>query len=176
MVALTDPFATPQDMSDRTEGEITATTHPFLERELAAASRAIREACGWHIAKRETVKVVRLGRYVEPVFLPASQIVSIESVKVNGVARDIETVEFDPMTGETNLRERSYAIEFVAGYEEFPADLVAMTLELAAAGLGAALGLTREQAGSVVIGYRSPTIGGDQDRARLAPYALGYIP
>ena len=175
MVALTDPFATPQDMSDRTEGEITA-THPFLSKELAAASRAIREACGWHIAKRETVEYRRVGQRPTPVFLPASQIVSITSAVADGVTLDESAVLFDPITGETDIRARTFAVQFVAGYAEVPADLVTLTLELAAAGLGASLGLTREQAGSVVLGYRTPTLSGEQDRARIAPYRLGYVP
>lgn len=174
MVALTDPFATPDDMSNRTEGEITATTHPFLEKELAAATRAIREACGWHIAKTGTVEYRRVWQRPGPVFLPASQIASITSATVDGVDLDASTVLFDPITGETNLYARSFTITFVAGYAEVPADVVTLTLELAAAGLGASLGLNREQAGSVVVGYRAPTLSGDENR--IAPYRLGYVP
>lgn len=169
-------FASTQDMADRSEGEITADSHPFLQRELDAATAAIQDACGWHIAPVETKRLVRLRRFPGVVFIPASQIVSVQDVLLNGVEYATEEVEFDPLTGETNLYARSVDLYFTAGFAAVPPVLQTLTLELAAAGLGTALGVTREQAGAVALTYaRTGGISADDD-ARLAPYRLVAIP
>lgn len=45
-----DAFANANQMGSRTQGAITSATHPFLDDELVAATREIRDTCGWHIA------------------------------------------------------------------------------------------------------------------------------
>lgn len=175
MVAVAS-FATPQDMSDRSGGDITATIYPFLQKELDAATQAIRMACGWHIAREESQTIQRgPSRFPSTIYLPTKRLVGVTSVLINGYATDPDTVEFDPETGETNIYARQATIVMTHGYNEVPADLVLLTLELAAAGLGAGLGVDREQAGSVVVAYRSSAIE-PRDAWRLAPYKLGKLP
>lgn len=109
------------------------------------------------------------------------EIVSITSATVNGAAVDVDTIDFDPQTGWTSLTGRKFNVSFVAGFEEVPADLVTLTLELAAGALISPLGISREQAGGVSVTLNrtsnSLLVGpGGADAARLEPYRLGVLP
>lgn len=172
-----DSFATAELMADRTEGEITLATHPYLTRELAAATRAIRGVCGWHVAPTRTIPYQRVGRFPWLCFLPAMQIQSIVSAAVNGVPVDPTLVEFDSDTGQTNLYGRAIHVSYSAGFATVPEDIEALTLELAAGALFASAGIIREAAGSVQISY-SRSGGGlmPADENRLVPYILGPVP
>ncbi|MFF2631962.1 hypothetical protein ACFVR6_03675 [Microbacterium sp. NPDC058021] len=173
-----DPFASATLMQQRTQGEITSTTHPYLVQELEAASRAIRNFCRWHVAKAETLTYQRSGRFEADVWLPAMEISSITKVTLDGVEwTDLDAVEFDGRTGWTNLRGRRVEVEYVAGYIEVPADIEMLTLELAAGGLGTALNISREQAGGVAVTYsRSSGAMTALDEGRLVQYRLGRVP
>ncbi len=172
-----EPFATATDMQNRSQGEISTATHPYLAKELAAASRAIRNACRWHIAKIENLTFRQIRRYPFLCYLPAMQIQEITSARVNGIEIAPDLVEFDPETGQTNLYGRAIVVEYIAGFAEVPEDLELLTLELAAGALGVALGITRESAGSVMVGYARSGGGVTlADLDRLAPYRIGPLP
>jgi hypothetical protein len=173
---MADPFATVELMESRSQGEITATSHPYLARELEAATDAIREAVGWHIYPLRTgLKFERHSRLPVQAFIRAQGAV-VTAATVNGREVDPLLVICSPVTGETNLYGRDLEIEYSAGLAVIPASLELLTLELAAAGLGTALGITREQAGAVALTYaRTGTISAD-DEPRLATWALGYVP
>ncbi|WP_052961588.1 MULTISPECIES: hypothetical protein [unclassified Leucobacter] len=180
MADTTDMFATPADMADRSGGTIAA-EHPFLERELRAATRSIRNHCGWHIAGKHIIKHRRRGRFSAEVWLPAMRIESIESGTIDGAAINPALVDFDEDTGWTPLVGRAVDVTFVAGFDPIPEDLVTLTLELAAGALGSPLGISREQAGGVSVTFTRTSgallIGpGGPDEARLAPYRLGVLP
>ena len=173
-------FASPEDMERRSLGQITAATHPFLADELEAATAAIRAFCGWHIAQTEAVTFIRRFPYVEQVYLPAGNVLGVSAAVVDGItfdAEQLEAVEFDPLTGWTNIAGRAVSVTFNAGFAEVPADLKLLTLELAAGALGSPLGVTREQAGgvSVLLDRVSGDLT-DADHARLVPYRLGRLP
>lgn len=176
-MAIVETFATVTQMEQRSQGMITATTHPFLETELKAATRTIRNECRWHVADQGERTFRRVRPFVEDVWLPAMQIDSIVSAVVDGTSLDVSTIRFDPDTGWTSLRGCDVAVTFIAGYEAVPEDLMVLTLELAAGGLGTALNLAREQAGAVSITY-ARTSGGliPADHDRLTPYKLGWLP
>ena len=169
-------FATPAEMEQRSQGEIPA-THPFLQTELNAATRQIRNACGWHIAKVEQLRYRKVRPFSEAVWLPAMQIASIDSGTIDGATLTPMTAGFDPEIGWTPLCGRDIDVTFTAGFEETPEDLVTLTLELAAGALGSPLGISREQAGAVSVSY-TRTSGALQpaDQARLAAYKLGWLP
>ena len=175
-MAIEDNFASVTDMQERSQGMITAATHPFLEKELKAATRTIRNACGWHIAGKGEVTFKRVRPFPDDVWLPAMRIESITSATVDGAVR-ADGFVFDPDTGWTNIRGCAVDVTFVAGFETVPEDLMLLTLELAAGGLGTALNITREQAGAVSITY-ARTSGGLvlADHERLVPYKLGWLP
>lgn len=169
-------FATPDQMEDRSGGAI-LTTHPFLQKELAAATRQIRNRCGWHIATRQQVRIRHVRPFPESVWLPAMQIESIDSAIMDGATRTTSGIDFDPDTGWTPLCGRRVDVTFTAGFDEVPEDLVTLTLELAAGALGSPLGITREQAGgvSVTLARSSGALQAD-DLSRLAAYKLGWLP
>ncbi|WP_159576098.1 hypothetical protein [Microbacterium sp. 8M] len=176
MALSTTSFATKDQMEQRSQGAIPATT-PFLDQELAAATRTIRNHCRWHIAAVEQLTFRRSGPFAEPVWLPAMQIATLDEITIDGVAIDPAGVEFDFDTGWTSLCGRIRQVKFTAGFEEIPEDLVTLTLELAAGALGSPLGISREQAGGVSVSY-TRTSGALQpaDEDRLAAYRLGWLP
>lgn len=176
MALTVTSFATPEEMAERSGGAIPA-NHPFLQKELAAATRRIRDACGWHIATAEPITFERVGPFAEHVWLPAMEITAITTATIDGTTVDVATVEFDKQTGWTSLCGRRRSVTFTAGFEEIPADLVTLTLELAAGALGSPMGISREQAGGVSVSY-TRTSGALQpaDHDRLAPYKLGWLP
>lgn len=178
-----ESFATAQQMQQRTKGAITATTHPSLTSELAAATRAIRDACGWHVATLEPLVHRRSGPFARDIWLPAMQIDSIAEAVVDGADVDLTQVRFDPDTGWTNLRGASCAITYAAGFEEVPESLVSLTLQIAARALSSPTGVTREQIGqhSVSFALTSAQASGgivllDVELEQLTPYILGTLP
>lgn len=172
------PFATADVMSARSQGAITLTTHPHLNRELAAATRTIRNFCRWHVAELESLTYRRVGRDRDQVWLPAMQIQAVTAVTIDGTAwSDLSEVEFDPETGWTNLCGRNVAVTYQAGFTSVPEDIEQLTLELAAGGLGTSQGFSREQAGGVSVTY--DRAGGGltaADELRLSAYQLGRLP
>lgn len=169
-------FATAQEMFDRTGGAIPL-DHPFLEKELDAASRAIRNECGWHVAPVEECTFRRVRPFPESVWLPAMRVQSIGAATVDGVVLDTATVEFDPDTGWTNMVGRTVDVTFTAGFVLVPEDLVTLTLELAAGALGSPLGISREQGGAVAVTYtRTSGQLAAADRDRLTAYRIGRLP
>lgn len=175
-----DTFASAEDMGKRSLGQITATSHPFLEEELKAATSAIREYCGWHIATMQAVKLVRRFPSCEQLYLPAMQIGGVTAATLDGrvlTADDLAAVEFDPITGWTSLSGRSVSVTFNAGYVSVPADLKLLVLELCAGALGSPLGITREQAGGVSVTLdRASGALLEHDELRLVPHKLGRLP
>lgn len=183
MADIYDQFATPDDMEKRTQGAITSISHPFLEDEIAAATGAIREACGWHVAPVKSLTYEHNGSQARRVFLPAMSISTISAVTVDGVEFDVSKVEFDKNTGWTNLIGRRVAVSFTAGFPEVPPVLRSMALQVAARSLGSPMGATREQTlvssvswSTVAAGVSGGVAVLDHERAVLAPYILGPIP
>lgn len=181
-ITETDPFASTSLMEDRSQGAITTASHPHLARELEAATRDIKDFCRWHISPRKSVTQKRRGRFAEDVWLQAMQIESIDAVTIDGVEYtedQVAAVEFDEDTGWTNLRGRLVEVTFTAGFVEVPETVETATLELAAAGLGTALGAMREQAGSVSITFDRAGGGIEEGSVlarRLLPYQIGRLP
>lgn len=176
MALQTDAFASAQEMADRSQGAIPI-SHPFLEKELRAATETIRNHCRWHVAGVETRTFERVGPFAEHVWLPAMEIAEITEAIIDGYPVDVSAVEFDKSTGWTSLWGRRRKVTYTAGFEAVPADLVTLTLELAAGALGSPLGITREQAGgvSVTLTRASGALMAD-DLHRLAAYTIGYVP
>lgn len=170
-----EPFATPEQMGSRSRGSITSASHPALENELKAATQAIQNVCGWHVAPVESQRFQRSSRIPSVVFLPGMLISAITAVKVNGVTYEPADVEVDYRTGETNLYGRVVDVTFTCGFAEVPADLEALTLDMVAASLGGgAEGLAREQAGAVSVTYREYAQA--EVHGKLQAYVLGRIP
>lgn len=178
-----EPFATKEQMAARSQGAIPAST-PFLEDELKAATELIRGYCRWHIATSEADLVYRSRtRFAEEIWLPAMQITALQEVSLNGAAvADPASIDFDPATGWVNIRSTAALIKFTAGYETVPADIVSLTLQIAARALGSPLGFVREQAGGVGVTHSqiaSNVSGGSvlfpHEMAQLDAYRIGWL-
>ncbi|KAA9133756.1 hypothetical protein [Microbacterium caowuchunii] len=179
-------FATADQMEQRSQGAITAESHPYLEDELRAASRAVRDYCRWHVAPARPVEYRRVGATADDVWLPATEVASIDAVELDGRALDaaeLARVAWDPGTGWTNLYGRRVHVRYTAGYAEVPEAIVSLTLQVAARALGSPLGLVREQAGTVNVTHTQ--VGFNQaggplllaaEQASLDAYRIGRLP
>lgn len=180
-MAEVSAFATAAQVEERTQGEIPATT-PGLANALAAATSAIRDYCRWHVAPSEQHTTVRGGPFSNAIWLPASEIASIDEAVVDGVTLDNPgSIDFDPLTGWTPLCGRRYRVTYTAGFDDVPGVLVGLCVELAVATLLTSGNITQEQAGAVSLTYTRTSgalrIGPDGvDAATLAPYRLGVLP
>jgi len=173
----TDTFATVEQMLERSQGEISPDTHPYLTRELRTATERIRNLCGWHVAPVKALTYRHGGPSRRSVWLPAMEIQSIDEVTVDGETVALSDVEFDPDTGWTNIRGCSVTVKYTAGFSEVPSPLETLTLELAAVGLGTSLGFSRQQAGAVSVTYdRTGGALTAESEAELAPYRVERLP
>lgn len=177
-------FATKHQMQDRSQGAI-PTSHPFLDSALSAASRLIRNYCGWHIAPVITSTFRYRHDHLGNLWLPSLHIVSVDTLEADGYEIDLVTLpaDFDPDTGWTNIYAYRAVVTFSHGFEEVPEDLVDLTLQIAARALGSPLGYIREQAGPLGVTHSSvaPNVAGGSvllphEMAQLATYKIGWAP
>jgi hypothetical protein len=175
-----DAFATKEQMAERSQGAIPADT-PFLDTAIGAATRKIRNYCGWHIATLEqtTGRLKPFNRFQRNVILPSLQIKTLDEVTVDGYAADVSSFDFDPDTGESSITGARVVVKMTHGFEQVPEDLVDLTLMMASRALGAPLGYTREQSGQrsvthslTAAGVAGGTVILDHERDELATYRL----
>lgn len=79
------PLATPAQLESATQGRIKA-TDDWVPEALAAASQAIRNECGWHIAPPREETVTMDGRGGRILFLPSLHVTDISSITAAGAA------------------------------------------------------------------------------------------
>jgi hypothetical protein len=189
------PFATADQMAERSQGAIPADT-PFLELALRAASRIIRSYCGWHIAPVMQTVYRYNGDPGGQLFLPSLHINTINSLTVAGHAVDLDAnpVEFDADTGWSDISGIAPVVTFTHGYtlpetdneddpEQIPEDIVDLVLMMASRALGAPLGYTREQSGQrsvthslTATGVAGGTVLLGHEKDALAEYRLARLP
>lgn len=185
-MALDVRFASADQMVARSQGAIPA-NHPYLDDALTAATEVIRSYCGWHISGQVT-ETVLLDDMAGPIMaLPSLRVVSVTSLKVNGVDADVASFMW---LRDGRLAKPYYVptyrvaeLTLTHGHETTPQEIVDLTLQMAARALASPLGLTREQAGAV---NASPTAvapgaaGGvvllEHEKASLARFRVGWMP
>jgi hypothetical protein len=182
-VAELDPFATKEQMEERTDGLIPK-TRPFIDTALAAASQAIRNHCGWHIAP--VVEHVQYAGGRDVVFLPTRRIATLVSVVNDGTVLDAGSLDFDEETGQVfgprwSSRRRGLVITYTHGLNNVPPLIADLTLQIAARALGSPLGIIREQslASSITwtataAGVAGGTVLMEHEREQLASYTVGW--
>ena len=167
----------------------TATGSQFVSAEgldiaLAAASAAIRNYCGWHIAPSLTCKATSWGggRYL---FLPWAAMTAVASVTENGVTLDPARYDW-AAKGVIRRRDGFYwcdaawntiVVTATAGYDTVDNVLQQVIIQLVGNALVAPLGVREEHAGQVGITYNQTgngMTGGitltPRDEALLEPY------
>src|SRR5687768_14701311 len=98
----TESFASTAQMEQRSQGAITAASHPFLEKELAAATREIQKYCRWHIAPVLDIELVSRSKFWHEIWVPAMQISDVVITTLDGVETTLASEDFDPATGWTS--------------------------------------------------------------------------
>ena len=182
-MAELDSFAKPEDMEARTEG-IIPKSRPFLDEALAAASLAIRNHCGWHIAP--VVEQVQYAGGRDSVFLPTRRLTELVSVVNDGTVLDAGALDFDEDTGQVfgprwSTRRRGLVITYRHGLDEVPSFIQDLTLQVAARALGSPLGVVREQSlassitwATTAAGVAGGTVLMEHEQEALAAYRVGW--
>ena len=149
---------------------------------LAAASAAVRNACGWHIAPVITQTLILDGPGGTALVLPTGHLVDLTAVVVRGVLLDPLAVEWSAdgiVRGNWPARFRSIQVTMQHGYDDTPADLAAIVCSIAARHALTPTGAIREQAGSNSISPSlvAPNVAGgivvmQHELDALAPFRL----
>ena len=162
-----------QTMPDlRTKAQFnTATGSQFasvegLDIALAAASSAIRNYCGWHVAPALTCKAKSWtgGRFL---FTPWMAMSAVSSVVENGVTLDASTYDWRS-SGVIRRRDgfcwcdlpwNTIEVTATAGYDTIDNVLQQVIIQLVGNALAAPLGVREEHAGQVGISYNQTGTG-----------------
>lgn len=182
-MAAVESFATKEQMASRSLGQITETSHPFLVDELKAASQAVRDLCGWHIADVATITRRVVTRHRHEIWVPARKITAVSITGRDGVEHDLDPLDFDPETGFTTWSGDVYTLTYTAGFTVVPAPVVTATLQVAARALGSPLGYTSERAGTAAVTHSqvAPGVAGgavllQPEIDQLAAYIVQALP
>ena len=121
---------------------------------ISACSSAIRKHCGWHVAGSVSCRAVLDGG-ASSLWLPANHVLSVTSVEVRGTP--VTCYEWNRQ-GLLRLPRvpdvlRAVVVEYVAGHDSVPDDLVQLMKERVERALSGARGVTQETAGGVSVSY-----------------------
>lgn len=154
---------------------------------LSAASQAVRNACGWHVAP--SLRCMAVPLHVEPrlVALPANAVTEVSSVEENGVELAAGQYEWrrDGLIRRACFKRwptgwNAVTVEYTAGYDAEAAPDLAEAVRAIAEGviaIGGTAGVRSESADGVTVAYSSDASSvaaalTAQQRAALAPYRL----
>lgn len=164
-------------------GGVMSSTPDQIAANLDAASQAVRDWCGWHVAPVLPCSWIGQGEGRQMI-LPCLAVRSISSIEVNGAQLDGSAYEWRPsgvvrMTcGRFPDSWRSVRADFDAGNDAIGA-LGAAVAQIAANALAAAPGVRAERIGTASVDYNqtaSGVSGGvrllQSDLDLLAPYRL----
>lgn len=188
MAAPIDTFASAAQMAQRSQGAIPA-DRPFLDIALKAATRRIRNYCGWHIATEQQDTLPLDGQAAAVIYLPTMRIVSIDEMTIDGtpVVFESDTLQWS-VDGRLwrpswSVNYQGVQLKYTHGFETVPDDLVDLTLLIASRDLGSPLGVVREQTLSSSVTWSQTGFnqaGGtnllDSEKDALQAYKIGYIP
>jgi hypothetical protein len=157
---------------------------PPLASDADAASAAIRNACGWHVAPSMTCRcTIDVDGLTRSVWLPARNVTAITSVTVGGAeVTDYQWSRLGQVLFPHPLQSglQAVVIEYVAGTDD-AGDLAALAAGVAARAkaLSARPGVTSETAGGVTVSVSASIAAAsaapfltDTERAALAPYKV----
>lgn len=185
MPTSTDPLAAGANLEAATRGRIKQ-NDPWVTEAIAAASEAVRNACGWHIAPSVTETLTRDARGSTVLALPTMHLTDVDSLVENGTALAVD-VDFE--WSENGVLERfagwvwkrrGIAATITHGYATTPPVVLDLVCAIAARGIIAqrTAGVKREQAGTnslELATLNEVPISVDilpHELARLRPYVL----
>lgn len=172
------PLVTVEEFHELTDNRYA--TDSRIGPALDACSLAVRKACGWHVAGNVACRATMDGGE-RKVWLPSNHVTAVTRVEVLG--SEVTAFEWSHQ-GQVRVPTspdvlRAMVIEYVAGYEETPADVAELIVDHVSRILSASRGVAQETAGSVSISYAQSFAaepGGARlsraDRDALAGYRL----
>lgn len=170
------PLITAQLVGSWTRGKIPAST-PGLELACSGVSETIRDYLGWHLFPVLQIDDLIDGPGGSVLHLPTRYLRSVESIEWRGQALEegsyrfstLGYVEHDPhgvggwpwpSLGSWPVGFRTLHVRFTSGYSNVPASVAQLAVGLVARAAASPLGLTREQAGQVSLGFGGATGAG----------------
>lgn len=182
---MADSFATPAELSAYSLGNISP-TDGRSQILLDGATTAIRNYAGWRIAPARD-ETVTLDGGSSVLYLPSLKVNSVDAIIVNGGLIPAEDYEWSRRTG--NVRQAfgwgwpetwgGIEVRFNSGFNDVPADLKQIVLQVSAMAMSSPTGATREQVGAVSMAWATtaPGVSGgltllERDLAILASYKL----
>ena len=179
------PLLTVEAFDDMTGGKYAGDLRAVSA--LNAASQAVRNACGWHVAPNLECTAVPLLVQPRLVALPANAVTAVESVTENGV----ELTDGEYEWRRDGLVRRAcfkcwptnwdaVTIAYIAGYDAEAVPDLAEAVRAIAEGviaIGGTAGVRSESADGVTVAYSADASSiaaalTEQQRAALAPYRL----
>ncbi len=173
-----DPLASPTDLAKVALGQVDEATAVDL---LGRASEIVRGYCGsWGIAEQD-YDLTRDGKGRDLLMLPALKVTAVTSVVEAGTVL-VEDVDFDwsesgvleRIGGAWPSKRRSVRVQFTAGYNPVPRDVVAVVTGLTARVLATPGGMTQQRIGSMSLAQTLTAGGGldDYEKAILDRYRI----
>lgn len=150
-----------------------------------AATQAIRDYCGWHVAPAIDATITLDGTGTDTVLLPSRRVLSVASVTVDGTALDATAFEWSA-DGILRRRDRCWPDRYRAvtvdlrhGFESMAvlADIVASIA--ARVKIDPTGALANQRAGTQSVGFMAGASGGglmQSEKDRLEPYRLTWGP
>lgn len=155
---------------------------PRVEAAIAAASAAVRNECGWHVAPSLecSARLTAEGRLCR---IPAGLVTAVSAVREEGAECSQFEARSDGLLRRTAFRSWTPAwegveVEYTAGYDlEAVPDLVQAVASVAEAALAVPSGVSSESAGGVSVSYsvQASSVAASmaaQLRGALAPYRV----
>jgi hypothetical protein len=159
-------------------------TDERIESAIDAASAAIRDWCGWHVCPSMGCRAVLDTDGTASLWLPTTCLTSVDSVEVGGTTLDADSYQWSRIgqvlpDSRPCARLQGATVEYQAGADDAPADLVAIAAGLVVRGVALSYGVTSESAGGVSVSYAqgaayaaSAASLTDADRSALARYRV----
>ena len=121
--------------------ELPPTPNGVDEDAWRGAIGAIRGYCGWHISPSITETLIVDGPGDSLLLLPTLRLTNLTALTIDGTPVALEDVQWSERGGVRGYRTstakwRGVSVEITHGYDEFPADLLAVARSMAAAGDG----------------------------------------
>lgn len=187
-----DLFVLPAELVTRAQGYFSG-DDPDVRREIASATRKIRNRAGWHIAAtREDTRTLRIRRD-GTAWLPTLHLVELISVTEDGNAIPLDDLGYelahDDELVDGQLHRRSWSTRpgavvatFRHGFVEVPNDLQTLCMQMASRALMGRLGVVREQtlSSSIVHSATAPGVAGGNvilpsEQVTVDAYAIASI-
>lgn len=176
------PLITPAEVAAWTRGKIPQSA-PGLEGACAGVSESIRDIIGWHLFPVLRIDDLIDGPGGRILHLPTRYLRSIEAVEYAGQPLDVDTYRwsvsgFLESTYGWPTGFRSIRVQFTSGFSAVPSSVKQLAVGIVSRAAASPLGLTREQAGQVSLGFGgSAGAGGgigllESERTTLEPYRI----